>query len=878
MRHSATSFVRAQGVVLLLGFALFMPSEIGRAQEVASDSSAGSRLIGRGLSEVLLELQAAGLDLVFSDLVVIAEMTVAEQPSATEPRLVLEELLREHGLVAREGAGGTLVVVRAAPVGELTYVVAGSVRSRRGFRPVAGVSVTFIGSAAEVVTAADGRFEFPGVEPGTHRLRVRHPEFVVEELEVVAASSLQPAEIVLTLQPAPLTHDEIVVSPSQISLQRELPAAPLSLSREDIENLPHLGDDIFRAFSLLPGVSSNDVTAQFHIRGGRRDEVQILLDGQELYEAFHLKDYDSASSIVAPAGLGSVDLSTGGSPANYGDRMGGVLYMTTKAPAARRSWVGVSVLNAQVGSSGLFADDRGAWLGSFRRGSLDLAGKLLGRDHPSFWDLFGKLDYRFEGRQALRLNILRAADQLDLSEVEGEESKNFATDYDNSYVWMTHQAVLRDDLFVDTALSRSSLDRDRRGLELEEEQDIEVRDLRELEVSGLLQGWHFQAGARNLLEFGFEARRFEALYDYTKSLDRGIVLVPQTGTSVTGPTRFLGSFDDDYLGVYFSDQLHPTEPLSMVLGLRYDEHSLTGDSLLSPRINVGWSVGESGILRFSWGHFHQSQRAYELQVEDGEDQFHTAEKTVEWIAGFERYFGRGGKRPVVFRAEVYRRRISDPKPRYENLFEPLNTFPEAEPDRLLVAPLSSSSEGFELFLRGKASRRLDWWLTYGVAEIEDELATVEAPRLVDQERTVNVDFNYRLGEHWNVNLAWRFHTGRPTTAVLGVVELGEPGDPEESGEPEDGEAEEDEPALLGILLGPLNGLRLPSYHRLDLRASRKWRLASGELTFYVDVQNLYDRRNIAGFDREIDEEELEILTMEEHWPGIFPSIGLTYEF
>ena len=49
--------------------------------------------------------------------------------------------------------------------------------------------------------------------------------------------------------------------------------------------------------------------------------------------------------------------------------------------------------------------------------------------------------------------------------------------------------------------------------------------------------------------------------------------------------------------------------------------------------------------------------------------------------------------------------------------------------------------------------------------------------------------------------------------------------------------------------GPINAERLPSYHRLDLRASREWRLQKGNLTLFLEIQNAYDRLNVAGFDR-----------------------------
>jgi len=80
------------------------------------------------------------------------------------------------------------------------------------------------------------------------------------------------------------------------------------------------------------------------------------------------------------------------------------------------------------------------------------------------------------------------------------------------------------------------------------------------------------------------------------------------------------------------------------------------------------------------------------------------------------------------------------------------------------------------------------------------------------------------------------------------------------------------------VLGPLYGDRLADYHRLDVRARREYRLRRGTLTFFVDVQNLYARNNIAGFDVQIDEDDGDIELTPEYWVRFLPSAGVTFEF
>jgi hypothetical protein len=663
--------------------------------------------------------------------------------------------------------------------------------------------------------------------------------------------------------PEPLVlHEEIVVRPSELSLLDEAPLAPLSLSRRDIETLPHLAGDLFRALSLMPGIAANDVTAQFHIHGGRRDEVQVLLDGQELYDAYHLPDFDRAVSVVEASGLSGARLSTGAFPASYGDRMSGVLDMTTADPSGpRRTRLSLSLITAVAMSGGSFHDGRGNWLTSARRGSIDLASRLLGREDPAFWDLFGKAGYRFGDHDSLRLHLLHAADTLDFKEAEDGERRHFATDYDSSSLWLSHQAMLGDRLLVETLASSSELDRDRRGFEEEEEQSFDIVDRRTSEVLALGQFWSLQAAPGHTLEGGFEARRYEAGYDYDSIVERGLAL-PSDRAAPGGRTRFARRFSSDHLGAHLADRFSPLEAATVELGLRYDRHALTGDTLLSPRVSLAWQPRDDSVIRVSWGYFHQSQRPYELQVEDGETRFSRAERSEHSVVGYERLFGGSERAPLrALRIEAYRREVRHPRPRHENVFESVNLFPEAEPGRVRIAPDSSRAEGIEVVLRGAAGPRNGWWINYALASAEDRIQADEVRRPTDQTHTLNLYLETLLGKSWSLSLAWRFHTGWPTTPVSLVTGQDEEGEPESA-----------------AVLGPLYSERLPVYHRLDLRASREWRLRSGRLQLFADLQNVYNRRNIAGFDVTLDEETGELLQEPEAWPGIFPSLGLSWEF
>jgi len=81
----------------------------------AAAFAAGPPYAGRSLDEVLRELGAQGLHLVYSSETVPASLTVQREPTGTTPRAILDEVLAEHGLRAQRAGAGTYAIVRSKP-------------------------------------------------------------------------------------------------------------------------------------------------------------------------------------------------------------------------------------------------------------------------------------------------------------------------------------------------------------------------------------------------------------------------------------------------------------------------------------------------------------------------------------------------------------------------------------------------------------------------------------------------------------------------------------------------------------------------------------------------------------------------------------------
>lgn len=831
---------------------------------------------GAPLDAALGALAARGVPLVWSTLVVRPELVVLAPPAATAPRAQLDQLLAPHGLVAVAGAGGSLVVQAASATARPAAALAGEVRARGANVPLGGVALALEGTAREAVTGADGRFAFAEVEPGLHALEARRPGFVVERFAGVVARPGETTRLLLLLQPAPFAGEEIEVHPSRATLLAAEPVAPVELARDEIAALPHLGDDLLRALELLPGVASNDLTAQFHVRGGRRDEVLLLLDGQEIYEGFHLKDFDGALSLFAASGLDRVDLVTGAFAADSGDRMGGVLELASAerfdAGSVR---IAATALTFELGAARAFPGGRGRFFVQARRGTSELVDAIFDRDQPEFADLFARADADLSERSNLRLHFLGARDRFDLVEGGSEEPKHLETAYDSSYLWATHQRLFGARLFVDSAVSRAASDRDRRDAERDGEKDLLVVDRRASRVDGVRQQWNAQLGERQFAKLGGGFRRFATRYDYTALRAFDTPLARLRPEPREGLFRYEDRLVDEQLELYLSDRIEASDRLTLELGLRYDRaRGARREAAWSPRLNLAFAAGARSLVRLGWGRYLQGHRTYELMVEDGDVARYPFERSEHRIAGFERRFETETPAGVEsLRIELFDRPVARPRPRYESLFEPFDPFPEGELDRHRFAPERSRARGVELFLRGRLGERAEGWLSYTLQEVADTIGGERVHRSIDQRHTLNLDLAFRPRPEWSVNLAGLFHTGRPTTSLAIVTLPPEPGPEPDQGE----EGEEGEPIVVPVL-GPLHAERLGDYHRLDLRVARVVARSWGRVTLFGDVQNLFARANQAGVDYEYDDESGELVRAVERWPGLVASAGVVFEF
>ncbi len=645
--------------------------------------------------------------------------------------------------------------------------------------------------------------------------------------------------------------ETVVVSASRYEISRDMAGSSFSIDQRTIQNLPDIGEDPIRATQRLPGTAASGASAQTHFRGGEQNEVGIMLNGLWLFDPFHIRDYQNIFSTIDARAIDGVEVYTGGFPARYGDRMSGLILMNSlESENSRHNEIGISVFNTSFLTVG--NESGHGWLFSARRGNLDLViDPKFGS--PSYFDVFGEYTFDLGANAKLSINALYADDLVELVlETDPEEREQVTSDTQNAQIWLRLESNWSPHLASHTVLSFVDYQNRRDGIANDPSKFIaDTRDHREVQQIGLRQDWIWKASDRHRMQWGFNVRRDDAWYSYDgnaqffglpsrfnrPNISRSETAAPAGGT----------------YALWLSDRWRIGNRATLEWGIRWDDQTytnLSSDSQLSPRFSFLFRPWTDGELRVSLGRYHQSQSVQSLQIEDGIATFWPAQQADHFIVGFHQQLREG----LAIRAELFHKEIRDPRPRFENLHDPLGIMPELQADRVRLDPTRARAQGFEISVN-RSRGVWDWWATYTLSEVTDRIDGRDEPRSWDQRHAFQGGFGWH-DERWQFSAAASVHSGWPTTDLTLDA---------------DGMA----------VPGRRNDLQLPTFASVDLRLSRKFDVPRGSLTAFVEISNAFNRRNVCCIDWDIEEspDGGDVLERSlDYWMPLLPAIGILWEF
>ena len=690
-----------------------------------------------------------------------------------------------------------------------------------------------------------GFFGMAEVPPGAYTLRVTGLGYG-EVTQPVGVGPGETVEVELLLPRRAVELEGITVgaerSRERIRFEEIGGATVRELDLADLRQVPGVAEaDPLRAVEVLPGVvSTSDFSAGYHVRGGAQDQNLILLDGVPIFSPFHLGGFFSVFNADM---LDRAELQSGGFPAEHGGRVSSVLQIETD-PGDGRFAVdgGISLLASRVAVSGGaprgLADALGQsnvhWRVSARRSYFDWLLKPAFDFPYHLQDFQGVVEGWTKGGDRLRLTAYSGDDVLDLTGLDDESFPlRINWNWGNDLVGLRWTHPRRGGGSLDIRVNTS---RFATGLKFPDFGDTDFRS-RITQTQARLE-WEDRPTPFLKVRVGASADAHS--YD---------------NLAVSGGTEFGRGLGDGLLLGSFG-QVTWSRPKAWLFegGLRVD----------------GWrpDPGQASVEvapRLAAKRFFRNGD-YALKLAAGRyTQFVHSLRDEELPLGLDVWVLAGDRAPHVVSDQIQLGLEGYPREdwffsleAFARSFDGVVTFnPGDDPNDPLDDILAGDgvSWGSDLLIR-KEGGDVNGWLSLSFLKatrtFPDPLSPFpSAPQVTYApifDRRIDMDLVLRLPLPWGWDggIRWNVGTGTPYTRALGAYGAYSPRFVENGGRLNWDGASEDTDTFGGyaVVLGDRNASRYPVYHRLDLSARKTVHKSWGTLTPYVDVLNMYNRRNV----------------------------------
>jgi len=164
----------------------------------------------------------------------------------------------------------------------------------------------------------------------------------LENFNTIIKNDIQLQEISTSLQEIDLTENK--------SRQQGV----TKIDPKIINKLPTTTGGIEPIIKLLPGVSSNnELSSQYSVRGGNYDENLIYVNGIEIYKPFLVRNGEQEGlSFINPNMISSIEFSSGGFQAKFGDKLSSVLDIKYRTPTKNSISLDASMLGISMNIDG----------------------------------------------------------------------------------------------------------------------------------------------------------------------------------------------------------------------------------------------------------------------------------------------------------------------------------------------------------------------------------------------------------------------------------------------------------------------------------------------------------------------------------------------
>ncbi|MCI1753127.1 MAG: carboxypeptidase-like regulatory domain-containing protein [Flavobacteriales bacterium] len=718
-------------------------------------------------------------------------------------------------------------------------------------------------------TDVNGYFSISKVPPGHYTLRVVYLGFDTLSMEVdLKADQILTEQ--LHLKKGSVGLQTVVISAEKREAENTVRVGVTKLTPKQIERLPAIGGqaDLAQYMQVVPGVIfTGDQGGQLYIRGGSPVQNLVLMDGMVLYNPFHSI---GLFSVFDNDVIRNADVITGGFNAEYGGRISSVMDITTRdgnknrlsGKVAASTFAAKALLEGPLKKPEKPGDGSSSFLLNFKHSYLDQSSKTLYNYVDSaglpfkFTDIYGKVSLNASNGSKVNLFGFNFTDGVKYRGISDLDWKNWGAGI-NFVLVPSGSAVLIEGIFAlsnyDISLKEGNLDPRSSGIN---------------NFNGGLNFKYFIGD--NEVRYGIEVAGVKTNLSYFNSL--GYKLQQDKVSSE--------------LAGYINYKIH-TGKLVLDPGVRLQYYATLAVLSPEPRLGVKFNLSDRLRLKGAAGMYTQNLIATNSDrdvvnlfygfitapsdipgsITQSDGTVRTLKDPLQranhFIAGFEYDLTTKTSLNVEGYYKDFREVTNLNR---DKLYNDTPEFAD-KPDELKkdFVVETGSAYGADMLVKYE-NKGLYVWFVYSLNFVDRFDGENTYNPIWDRRNNVNLVTSYTFGKHesWKASARWNYGSGFPFTQNQGFYERL----PFSNGTSTDITSANGD---LAIIYGPLNGGRLPDYHRLDLGITKTWKLDEHQVVQAdISITNAYDRENIFYSDRVTGSRVNQL--------PFLPSVGLSYTF
>ena len=592
-------------------------------------------------------------------------------------------------------------------------------------RPLAGANLYIDGTYDGATTNENGKFNFTTTETGTQKL-------------VITMITYEPFSQMITINDC--KNKTFVLRESVNTLDAVISTAGTFDSGEkargsvlkplDIVTTAGSNANIVAALQTLPGTQTVGEDGRLFVRGGEADETQTFVDGIRVAQPYGATTGNLPTrGRFSPFLFSGMSFSTGGYSAEYGEALSSVLLLNTVGEATEEKTdvslmtVGLGVANTQKWGNNSV---------TFNTAYVDLAPyqKLVPQNvswNKPFHSLSGEAVYRHSFSNGIfKLYAAFDASGFDINQESINEPilSRVKLSNNNFYLNASYKANLGNQwkLFTGMAYGYSQNDI-----------NVYLGKLFNIENSNHIKV-KINKALTNRIKITFGGDYFITKFDeyFKQAVDL---------------SRYDYGYDANIAAAYAETDIFFSRKLALKVGARVSNNDYLKETVLTPRLSMGYKVSSSGQFSLAYGQFTQAPRQEYLKFAD----YLSSEKADHYILNYQ-YF----KDRQTFRAEVYYKKYAD-LVKYDTATPTFSTD--------FTNNGTGYAKGIDIFWRdNKSIKNIEYWVSYSYIDTQRDYKNFPT------EATPNFVANQSLslvGKWWidkwksQLSITNSFSTGRP---------------------------------------------------------------------------------------------------------------------